>query len=541
MRCMQVKSLLVKSMQAKQPQYSDPAWRSRIGMLAAFICIILPMLWAAEFTPWQLFNAQSVKATANFVGTFFPPKLDAAFLYEVAIAAWQTVAIATLGVALGWLLGVPLAILACTQLSVSALATSAEHPKGRMARLPWLIRSAARWLLIALRSVPELVWALLFVRVVGLGATAGVLAIALTYGGMLGKVYAEILDSTDPAPVQAMLRNGSGRLQALLYAATPACAPAWLSYTVFRWECAIRGSIIMGFVGAGGLGQMMDISLKQFAGNEVATLLIVFMLLVGVADWLSRRVKISWLAVTLLLGACALTMPLDIAAFTDPANLARMVEFLRGFIPPETAPVFLHKLGLAALETIAMSAIGTLLACFVGLMLALPASSSPNNAVGFCLRWLARLILNFLRAVPELIWALILIIAAGLGPLAGTLALAAHTVGILGRLFADTFDKIPQHGMQTLRHNGANRVQVFLYAQLPQALPQLISYILYRWENNIRAAAILGVVGAGGLGQMLKYHLSLFQMPEAASVILAMLCMIVMVDASSVWLRRKLS
>jgi phosphonate transport system permease protein len=146
--------------------------------------------------------------------------------------------------------------------------------------------------MVGLRSVPELIWALVFVRVVGLGPTAGVIAIALTFGGMLGKVYAEILDSGDAHATQSLLRNGSGRIQAFLYGLLPQNAAELTSYTVYRWECAIRSSAVLGFVGAGGLGQQMDASMKMFEGSEVATMLLVFMLLVWLADavsaWLRR-------------------------------------------------------------------------------------------------------------------------------------------------------------------------------------------------------------------------------------------------------------
>jgi phosphonate transport system permease protein len=139
-----------------------------------------------------------------------------------------------------------------------------------------------------------LVWALVFVRVVGLGPTAGVLAIALTYGGMLGKVYSDILESSDPHVTQALLRNGSGRLQAFFYGLLPQSAAELTSYTVYRWECAIRSSVVLGFVGAGGLGQQLDNSMKMFNGGEVATMLLVFMALVALADALS-----AWLRKTL--------------------------------------------------------------------------------------------------------------------------------------------------------------------------------------------------------------------------------------------------
>ena len=207
-------------------------------------------------------------------------------------------------------------------------------------------------------------------------------------------------------------------------------------------------------------------------------------------------------------------------------------EFLQGFVPPDVSPEFLRKIAIATQETLAMSALGTLIAALLGIMLALPAS----GRYGAVLRAITRALLNSLRSVPDLIWASMLLIAAGLGPFAGTLALAVHTTGVLGRLFADAIENGQRLPEATLRINGSQSVAAFLYATLPQTLPQLMSYTLYRWENNIRAAAILGIVGAGGLGQMLKYHLSLFQMQQAASVILAMLLLVALVDALSfVW------
>jgi phosphonate transport system permease protein len=215
----------------------------------------------------------------------------------------------------------------------------------------------------------------------------------------------------------------------------------------------------------------------------------------------------------------------------------KTAEFLRGFAPPEVAPAFLLKTAIATAETLSMSALGTVIAAALGLMLALPA----GGRFGRMPRALTRMLLNLLRAIPELVWASILLIAAGLGPFAGTLALAAHTTGVLGRLFADALENVPPAAEATLRINGVRPMAAFFYSALPETAPQMMSYTLYRWENNIRAAAILGVVGAGGLGQMLKFHLSLFQMQQAATVIIAMLLLVAMVDAISFALRRMMT
>jgi phosphonate transport system permease protein len=268
------------------PQLRDPAWSGRVFWFLAALVIAWPMLVATEFKPWVLFDAQSLKSTKKFLGDFFPPKIDATFMAMVAKETWRTVAIATAGIAIALVIAVPLSLLSVRALSVSVLS-------GRMNALPAALRTTVRGVLILLRSVPELIWALVFVRVVGLGPTAGVLAIALTYGGMLGKVYAEILESGEAHATTSLLRNGSSRLQAFFYGLLPQNAAELTSYTVYRWECAIRSSAVLGFVGAGGLGQEMDNSMKMFNGSEVATMLLVFIALVWLADyasgWLRRN------------------------------------------------------------------------------------------------------------------------------------------------------------------------------------------------------------------------------------------------------------
>jgi phosphonate transport system permease protein len=265
------------------PAIRDPAWQGRVFWSVAALLLLWPLLVTTEFKPWLFWHPESRKVMGNFLGDFFPPAHDKEFLTLVAKETWRTIAVATAGIALALLLAIPLTLLGTSALSVSKLS-------GKMAFLPSIVRQAIRWLLIVLRSIPELVWALVFVRVVGLGPTAGVLAIALTYAGMLGKVYTEILESGEAHATQSLLRNGGGRLQSFFYGLLPQNAAELTSYTVYRWECAIRSSAVLGFVGAGGLGQQLDNSMKMFKGGEVATLLIVFMILV----WLADRVS-SWL------------------------------------------------------------------------------------------------------------------------------------------------------------------------------------------------------------------------------------------------------
>jgi phosphonate transport system permease protein len=206
-----------------------------------------------------------------------------------------------------------------------------------------------------------------------------------------------------------------------------------------------------------------------------------------------------------------------------------MGEFIVSFFPLDLSSDWLAQVARGSWETLAISAIGTLLAALFGLLLALPKVRAPFS-----------FLLNTLRSVPELVWATITALAVGLGPFAGVLALALHTSGVLGRLYAEALDNAPRAPASALQLAGTPGPLAFLYGTLPGAAPQLIAYTLYRWEMNIRMAAILGFVGAGGLGQLLYVELSLFHYAQAATVIAAMLGLSIAVDWASAGLRRRL-
>ena len=277
----------------------------------------------------------------------------------------------------------------------------------------------------------------------------------------------------------------------------------------------------------------MDRLKKQAAANEVYRL---------PPPLFDARCRACWFVAAALAMVVASFWTLDLqwARFLSLDALQRMGRFAGELLSPNLDAAFLRKLWPAALETLAMSVLGTLLAVVGGLLLALPASKlHAEDKAGW--RPATRLVLNMLRSIPELMWAALLLIAAGLGPFAGTLALALHTSGVLGRLFAEAIENASPGPAFALRVRGVPEGRVFLYATLPQVLPQLVSYTLYRWENNIRAAAVLGVVGAGGLGQMLAFHLGLFQMAETGSVLAAMFVLVAIVDVGSYAARRVMS
>ena len=509
----------------------DPAAGRRLQGAALALLVLWPLLQTAQVHPAALLDPSNLQVIGHFLAGFLPPETGAEFLHYLARATLETLAIATAGMALAWLLALPLAY----------LASAAGREQRRL-------NPVSRGVLTLLRGIPELVWALLFVRVFGLGPAAGVLALGLTYGGMLAKVVAEILESVDPLPAQALRLCGARRPVAILYGLLPQASKELASYTVYRWECAIRASVVMGFVGAGGLGQLMDQAMKMLNGGEAATILVTFMLLVLGADalsgWLHRALDMppaaraspwGWrsvgfvLAVLTGIAASFALLDMPLLGLFSTESVHSIAAFVTGFFPPDLSSDWLGKVLLGTWETLAISVVGTLLAAAAGLLMALPQWRLPWTGL-----------LNTLRSVPELVWATLTVLAVGLGPFAGTLALALHTAGVLGRLYAQALVNASAAPARALRLAGANGGLAFLYGTLPSAAPQLIAYTLYRWEMNIRMAAILGFVGAGGLGQLLYVELSLFHYAQASTVIIAMLALSMAVDQASAWLRIKM-
>ena len=270
---------------SKNSAERDPDARKRATWTLVTVICLWPLLVLSGFNPLLLFDPQNLKAMGGFLAGFLPPESSPEFLGILFKATLETLAMATVGIALALLIAAPMAFILTHSLSISRIGPASGRWRGES------VRAVARVVLLLLRGIPDIVWALVFVRALGLGVTAGVLALAITYGGMLGKVYAEILESTDTRNARALLEAGSSRSMALIYGMIPNAAQELVSYTVYRWECAVRASVIMGFVGAGGLGQLMDQSMKMLNGGEAATILATFLVLVLIADGISVALR----------------------------------------------------------------------------------------------------------------------------------------------------------------------------------------------------------------------------------------------------------
>jgi len=245
----------------------------------------------------------------------------------------------------------------------------------------------------------------------------------------------------------------------------------------------------------------------------------------------------------------------DLRTLMTGEAAGEIATYVGKLFPPDLSSHTVRDAIAGAWETFAISLVGSVLSVFVALPLALGATrtilyrgvlyegqnlSSAQKLVrrgGFVA---SKTLLAVFRTVPEIVWALIFVFVVGLGPFPGVLALGFHTGGVLGRLFGEVLEDVDPRPLEALQSTGSGRLGIVLYGILPQALPQCVSYALYRWEVNIRAAAVMGFVGAGGLGQRIHMAISLFQEHQLLTLVLAVYVMVTLVDALSAWLRARL-
>jgi phosphonate transport system permease protein len=210
-------------------------------------------------------------------------------------------------------------------------------------------------------------------------------------------------------------------------------------------------------------------------------------------------------------------------------------DFVSRMLPPDWSVTGTALSALA--ETIQMGLIGTTLGAVVSLPLGVLAARNLSPAP---VSLVARGLLNLIRTVPSVVWGLFFVAAVGLGSFSGVLALAAYTTGYLGKFYYETFESMDDAAAAALRTSGASQPQIFQYAILPQSLPLLLNYTVFILEYSIRAATILGVVGAGGIGFYLYVYLRNFEYTKAATLLVLLLVVVVAMDALSGWVRRRL-
>ncbi len=534
----------------------------------AFAFVLIVSWRAAEIRPTAFLEPGAIAAVLTLLRGLFPPDLSLSFLQVVAAAAFQTLAMAVAGTALSIVLALPLGMLATSTLWQRGILIAGDRPGlGRV--LLFGLSSATRALLSFLRAVPDLVWGLLFVVAVGLGSLAGTLALAVSYSGVLGRVYADLFEDVDQQALESLQATGATRLQVFLFGIWPQAAGSATAYTLYSFECCVRAASVLGFIGAGGIGYEISLSMRLFEYGQVLTLIVTLVALVAATDLVSRAIRRRLHArapagslayegckdkkklmsgdslpsrvrrsLVPLIAAAAVAISAYFVGFGNLLSagggaVSRLLRFTAQMFPPDLDPEFLQSLAGPTMQTIGISVMGTLIGVLIGGMLTLPATSIDVFGEEDNLRrslfgplastvvyYSARFTLNILRSIPELVWVLVCVLGVGFGPFAGALAVGLHTGGVLGKLYAETLEEVPTRPLEALRATGANPLQVLFWGIWPQARATLASYTLLRWDFNLRVSTVLGLVAGGGLGQLIYNNIQLGFYSRVSTLIL---------------------
>ncbi|MGY1620701.1 PhnE/PtxC family ABC transporter permease [Geodermatophilus sp. SYSU D00965] len=497
------------------------------------------LLWSLAGTglfTGAVVNPGGTAQFGRFAAAALSPARDPDFLGVLAGSALVTVAYAALGTALALVLGALGAVLV------------SRTTWGRR-RLGWL---TARGVLAVPRGLHEAVWGLLLVNVLGLDPWVGVLAIGLPYGAVTAKVFADLVDEVPRGGYEALLAAGAGRTGAALYGLLPPAAGGLLSYSFYRLECAVRSAVVLGMVGAGGLGYQLSLSFASLRWDQVWSAVYALALLCLLADVAGRAVR-RRLATSpaglrrdrVLTAAGAGTVVLVAWSWwylaITPATLAsgrvreQLAYVLGAAWPPSTDGDLLRSIASLAVDTVQMSvvaiAVATLGAVLVAGVAARPARrpGPGRRAAGV----LVRTGLLLLRAVPPPVWALVLLFVLLPGVLPGALALGVYTLGVLGRLAAEVTEELDPRPSAALAALGARPAGAWLYGVLPRAVGPVLAYALYRWEVVVRDTVLVGLLGAGGLGALLATEMAAFDWASVTTVLAAVVVLTLAVDLVS--------
>jgi phosphonate transport system permease protein len=520
--------------------------RARWAWGLGAIAVVVWSLAGAGLFSGDVLNPAGRVQFGRFAGAALAPALDPAFLQLLAASVLVTVAYAVLGAALAVLLGALGAVLV------------ARTTWGRR-RLGWTL---ARGLLAVPRGLHEAVWGLLLVNVLGLDPWVGVLAIGLPYGAVTAKVFADLLDEVPRGSHDALLAAGAGRVPAVLYGLLPPASGGLLSYSFYRLECAVRSAVVLGLIGAGGLGYQLSLSFSSLRWEQVWSCVYALAGLCLLADVGGRAVRRRLAAphtpgdrlardrvlTTAVLATLALVawswwyLAITPATLFADRTRQQLAYVLGGAWPPDTDGELVRSIGSLAVDTVQMSVIAIAVAT-AGAVLLAGVAARPAGRTGPG-RWLTgalvRTGLLLLRAVPPPVWALVLLFVLLPGVLPGALALGVYTLGVLGRLAAEAAEELDPRPRTALAALGAGPATGWLYGVLPRATGPVLAFALYRWEVAIRDSVLVGLLGAGGLGALLASRVGAFDWSAVTSVLVAMVLLTLAVDLVSARARQAL-
>lgn len=568
----------VETVRLSAPTVSRPTAGGTAAVLA-LITLCALALWAfADLQINVATIADSMGNAADFLSRSLP--LDFPPLSELARLGRQTLAIVVCATVLSALISIPVAVLAA--------GNTTPHRIGSL---------GARALIVLARAVPDVVLAIIFFRVFGLGAMAGVLAMGLHSVGMVGKMYADAIEQIDEGPRTAVRAAGASYLQQLTSGVLPQVLPSFTANALHRFDINLRISVVLGFVGVDGLGYAIASALRELNYQRAMALALVVLVLCILAELLSgalrsallphqdrrvqRRMRQRAIAPTarsrvvkpIVDGARGELAAQPVASHVSPpwdarrirrtvyavvavltvvgcvgeaglrpgqffGGLSHLTSTLALFWPPETGGILstlLADLWVTVKIALAATLIGAVLALPIGALAARNVAASPTLARVF------RILIVLIRGIPELVLAIVFVVITGLGAVAGALALGVGAIGLLGKLVADSLEEVDAGVEQALRTTGAGRWQVFVSGTLPQAAPAFVGHLLYQLDVNIRAATLLGIVGAGGIGFQLLNASRVLEFGVVTTVMLLVFATVLLVEGLAVWLRRTVS
>lgn len=499
-----------------------------------------------------LFDRAGMKSAGDLLHGLLRPNTSPDFLLRVAQLSCESLFIGLLGTVLAVILGTSLALIA---IRVPELPDAPGRRHTWHAALSAFIRWLARFVLGFLRAIPEIVWAYGFVRMLGLGPGAAVLAIGLTVGGSIGKLFSELAETADPKIIAGLTSSGMGRWGIILHGIVPQVRKQWVAYALFSLECNIRTGTILGVVGAGGLGSEIALSIRYFELDKLATTLLAVLAFVIALEALStalRKAPVKCALAFAAVGGVVSFHYLDIPwadLFTGGLNGLHEHPRFQFSLP------FVGRITVLMLQTVLMAWAATILASVVAFLTsplstkALVDKSYLQNSyerrgwsgiVRRVLVMITKLALQVTRAMPEITLALLFVFWVGPGAFAGILAIAVHNVGVISRLYADVYEDVEPGPPRALEASGAGAIGVWSFGVLPQVLPRLVALTLYRFEVNLRATITVGFVGAGGAGDALNNAIALFHMGDLTVLLAVMLAFVTAIDYAGDRLRRRI-
>ena len=508
--------------------------RNRRWLLPALsVAAVVATLLSAQyinFAPATLIDG--LEDVQRLLGRMLPPRVDDTG--RIVSLAFDTLLMAVLGTVLAAIASIPLAFLAARN--------TTPHP--------W-VYSVARAVITFCRAMPDLLLAVLFVRALGIGVLPGILALALHSIGMLGKLFADAIEQTDSGPREAIRATGAGYLREMINAVVPQVVPAWIGAFVYRIDINLRMSVVLGFVGAGGIGFALQDALRGLIYPRALGIVLVILAIIAAMELVAIAVRRTLLVPSIggprrdramRIGASTLLIAACIASFVvleiDPRVLLTWVgpsvEVFGRMVPPDFSSLGAELLD-ATVQTVAIGVVST--AIGVGLSIPVGILAAANATPHPVLYWLARAWIVVVRAVPELILAVVFVAAVGLGPVAGTCALAIGSVGFLGKLVADAVEEIDPGPLDAVTSVGGGWWNRIFSAVLPQSIPSIVGSSLYLLDVNIRTSTVLGIVGAGGVGFLLFESIRTLNFQIAGAIVIVIFVIVYIVERISGWIR----